>query len=520
MEEDVLESEASDVPLPAGGREQGGAPCTAGEPVKVRPIQMGEFMRKYVSRRLLAINSADTAKTLAAMRQLGAGTAGGAEALAIFHQLLFDAWTAGRLNKTLARVKVDETNCFGSLEWDAVRKASMEFHPRHAAVAAWKHAATSYVEQQGVAPQPKDREAEQGDVDGPQECSFTLGVVGQDARAAIHQQQRLGHLPWASDSLPEVNAAREDFDNRQEATRVFQERRASSTDDCVDPRLQVQQGGGLADFWYLDDGDVLCCPLLVNHFLVAFDQANPQAGAKRSKPKTEVIFYCSQDELDANSQQWALEEIRQLESVSTADKGSVTLGVATGPDEYVAEQLKQKARVVKAMHERVQLCQDPQTEFVLARQSLGVSTVNHILRVRGARLGAGSEAAVAFDDVGKATLDRLVPGLTDEGHVQASLGDRLGGAGCRRAAEVTLPANLGALIATRPLVMSMIAATATAGLCSAEALVPLLDQSLTDATVAYLACLAEVEKIRAEEFLQRARAAADESWSRTLHGAA
>ena len=29
-----------------------------------------------------------------------------------------------------------------------------------------------------------------------------------------------------------------------------------------DPRHEVQTAGGLADFWYLDDGDVLCDPLL------------------------------------------------------------------------------------------------------------------------------------------------------------------------------------------------------------------------------------------------------------------
>ena len=35
------------------------------------------------------------------------------------------------------------------------------------------------------------------------------------------------------------------------------------------------------------------------------------------------------------------------------------------------------------MHERVQPCQDPQTEFALLRERLGVSRINHILRVHG-----------------------------------------------------------------------------------------------------------------------------------------
>ena len=60
-------------------------------PPKVRPIQMGEFLHKFVARRLLALSSTDVARLMATMRQLGVGTAGGAEALAIFQQLIYDA---------------------------------------------------------------------------------------------------------------------------------------------------------------------------------------------------------------------------------------------------------------------------------------------------------------------------------------------------------------------------------------------------------------------------------------------
>ena len=37
----------------------------------VRPIQMGEFLRKWISRRLLALNKADIGKVAVAMRALG-----------------------------------------------------------------------------------------------------------------------------------------------------------------------------------------------------------------------------------------------------------------------------------------------------------------------------------------------------------------------------------------------------------------------------------------------------------------
>ena len=51
---------------------------------KVRPIQMEEFLRKYVSRRLLALSEGEIAALTTVMRQLGVGSQGGAEALASF----------------------------------------------------------------------------------------------------------------------------------------------------------------------------------------------------------------------------------------------------------------------------------------------------------------------------------------------------------------------------------------------------------------------------------------------------
>ena len=41
------------------------------DPKKVRPLQMAEFLRKYVSRRLLALSEGKIAVLTTAMRQLG-----------------------------------------------------------------------------------------------------------------------------------------------------------------------------------------------------------------------------------------------------------------------------------------------------------------------------------------------------------------------------------------------------------------------------------------------------------------
>ena len=115
-------------------------------PKKVRPVQMGEFLWKCVSRRLLVLSEGEIAALTTAMRQLGVGSQGGAEALAIFRQLLYDEWAAGSLTEPLARIKVNEKNCFGMIEWKAVREAASRFLPKHNAAATWEHGNLSYVE--------------------------------------------------------------------------------------------------------------------------------------------------------------------------------------------------------------------------------------------------------------------------------------------------------------------------------------------------------------------------------------
>ena len=83
-------------------------------------------------------------------------------------------------------------------------------------------------------------------------------------------------------------------------------------------------------------------------------------------------------------------------SVTTTVHGSITLGVAVEPRQCVPDQLPSKADVIRATQERVQLCQDPQTEFALLRESLGVSRINRMLRGHGHTILHEEEAANIF----------------------------------------------------------------------------------------------------------------------------
>ena len=133
---------------------------------------------------------------------------------------------------------------------------------------------------------------------------------------------------------------------------------------------------GLADPWY-----IMCHPILVPSFLQEFDVANAEVGAAWNPQKTEGIN--NANDLDSAPPEWRIHDVQSMAKVSTVTTGSIALGVAVGLGKHIADQLLGKADVIRPMRERVQLCQGPQTEFALFRESLGVSRINQILRFLG-----------------------------------------------------------------------------------------------------------------------------------------
>ena len=119
---------------------------------------------------------------------------------------------------------------------------------------------------------------------------------------------------------------------------------------------------------------------------------------------------------------------------SAVTDGSITLGVAVGS----ADQLLSKADVIRAMHERVQLFQDPQTEFALLRESLGVGCINHILRIHGHTILQEQSAAEVYDEIGQRSLERLFLGLTEDSKTQATLSAGQSGIGFKKERETSL----------------------------------------------------------------------------------
>ena len=125
--------------------------------------------------------------------------------------------------------------------------------------------------------------------------------------------------------------------------------------------------------------------------------------------------------------------VDNVDSVSTAIARSITLGVAVGPRQFIVDRLLAKADITRAMHELVQLCQDPQTEFAFFRESVEVSRINHILRVFGHTIQQEQRVAEIYDEVGQQSLERAFPGFAEDSMTQPTLSAGQSGIGCRRA---------------------------------------------------------------------------------------
>ena len=60
----------------------------------------------------------------------------------------------------------------------------------------------------------------------------------------------------------------------------------------------------------MDEGDIMCHPILVLSSLQDFDVANARVGAERNPLKTEVINYVN--DLDAAPPEWRIGDVRSV----------------------------------------------------------------------------------------------------------------------------------------------------------------------------------------------------------------
>ena len=159
----------------------------------------------------------------------------------------------------------------------------------------------------------------------------------------------MGTLPWSGVNDPaEKQRLQAGHAVRLHESANFQLGGPEKLTGAHDPRHALQKNGSLVDQWYMDDGDIMCHPILVP-FVQDFEVANARVGAERNPLKTEVTYYV--DDLDAAPPKWKIGNVRSLAETSAATDGSITLGVAVGSRQFITDQLLSKADVIRAMQD-------------------------------------------------------------------------------------------------------------------------------------------------------------------------
>ena len=109
-------------------------------------------------------------------------------------------------------------------------------------------------------------------------CSLALGMVAAEARGCIAARHPAGTLPWIGVNDPaEEQRLQADHPARLQESAKFQLGGLEKLTGAHDPEDALQKSGGMADQWYMDDGDITCHPILVLPFLQDFRRRQHQS---------------------------------------------------------------------------------------------------------------------------------------------------------------------------------------------------------------------------------------------------
>ena len=95
-----------------------------------------------------------------------------------------DEWAVGSLTDPLARIKVDEKNCFGMIEWKAVREAASRLLRRRDG-----NIGTCPTLNRRVCRQCPRAVSQNKETSMAPECSLALGLVASETRGRVAAQQ-------------------------------------------------------------------------------------------------------------------------------------------------------------------------------------------------------------------------------------------------------------------------------------------------------------------------------------------
>ena len=273
-----------------------------GEP---RPVRVGELWRRIVAKRLAHdLRQAAQAIFLNA-RQFGIAMPCGTDALVHFRATLEEALRADD-NEALAVLDLDLRNAFPSLEWDAIRASVARHMPSLLPWITWSHGQPSPVHLPSGGVKWVDRGAEQGDPLGSILCGLVVIDVMIRTRARVQKclEDEDGYAHLSHDVV----------------LRLF-------------------------DAWFMDDGQVVLPPNLVDLFLRALDEELAAVGATHGQGegvKSVARLVGSPRAVAAIDGAWATDCIRSTCRMPASTVPPHVLGVDVGGDAVATAQVMEE----------------------------------------------------------------------------------------------------------------------------------------------------------------------------------
>ena len=314
---------------------------------------------------------------------------------------------------------------------------------------------------------PKDRGAEQGDVDGPLQCSLALGTVAAETRGRVAAQQASGSLPWIG--VEDPSEARRLQANHAVRFANFQFGGPEKFTGAEDPlhALQQREAWRTCGTWTTVTSCVtrswcrLTCRTSTSP-MPKLEQSENLRERKSSVARTTWVQHLLSGDLVTcrawpRSPQYPL-GASHSKSLSDLDSSSRT------------SSWQRRTSFEPCTHGSSSV-RTPQTEFALLRESLGVSCIKHILRVHGHTILQEQRAAEIYDELGQRSLERFFPGFHGRehgtGHTQR-----------RPARDIAALTHLGALVAAKPRIQATFQDAVAAGLLPKHSLEARLERSL------------------------------------------
>lgn len=359
---------------------------------------------------------------------------------------------------------IDQVNMFGNAEWDAIRpsidSAMTEIHQW----TEWLHRQPSEVILPSGETVLQNRGAAQGDAFG----SYQAAATQAKARAG-----------WA----------------------------------CATDGTKLK---GACDEWYIDDGQLVIRPELLDPWLRAFDAAIARYGATRGSvregnAKSSCRLYCRPEQMHLTDG-WCTEYVRSTMHVLAANETTAALGAPFGDDSALESMVD--STMAKIRHKRTALLaiDHAPTELVLTRLCADVGLLAYHTRLNGDRVAAAT--IQAHDDSLRASLESILGGsMPEDAWEQATLPVRAGGLGLRHAEITALPAFLASRLASRPHVMSLARHLEEAELVDVDTFMAAYDARTTAARDRFFSNLSPHDQADMEDCLRRSQEHAANTWN-------